>query len=61
MTDVITDDRDVEAPGLGVVELDELDQQLVVPPLIGKIPKVSRAGRRHPAEPGLVVLVWFWG
>ena len=29
MTDVTTDERDVETPDVGVVELDELDQQLV--------------------------------
>ena len=29
MTDVITNERDVEAPDVGVVELDEVDEQLI--------------------------------
>ena len=58
MTDVITDKRDVKTPDVGVVELDELDQQLVGQ-LVDRARSLVRVHRqcdeelmsaRHPAE-----------
>ena len=50
MTDVITDKRDVKTPDVGVVELDELDQQLV-----GQLVDRARSqGLRLTGEDGLL-------
>lgn len=50
MIDVITDEGDVETPDVGVVELDELDQQLV-----GQLVDRARSqGLRLTGEDGLL-------
>jgi hypothetical protein len=50
VTDVITDKRDVKTPDVGVVELDELDQQLV-----GQLVDRARSqGLRLTGEDGLL-------
>ena len=50
MTDVTTDERDVKTPDVGVVELDELDQQLV-----GQLVDRARSqGLRLTGEDGLL-------
>ncbi|MCV7035747.1 IS256 family transposase, partial [Mycobacterium heckeshornense] len=50
MTNVITDEKGVEAPDTGVVDLDELDQQLV-----GQLVDRARSqGLRLTGEDGLL-------